>query len=555
VSLTALANCNYTLSRTHIDIDAGGGYPLLDVNTSSGCGWSAYTNDNATWLQFATIPPVGPGSLSVRVNANTGGARTGTFVVAGQVVSVSQSGAAGCTFAQSSFTQSFPPAGGSGSVTMTPNNGSCVWTATNNVSWITITSALSGVGATTVTFNVPANPTSTNRSGSIRVGGAELAVTQTATPIPDATTGLATGIARYTAQLVGTANPHGLATTAQFQYGTTLPLGLTTPIQSIGAGNTAVPIGGGTISGLSCNTIYYVRAVAASAGGITLGEILPLKTAPCPPTTADFDGDGRTDRTVFRPSSGVWYTTRVNRPGTWTGWGTSTDIDVAGDYDGDAKTDIAVFRPSSGLWYIVQSSDHVVHIVSWGINTDIPMSGDVDGDGKDDLVMYRPSAGVWYFNKSGGGTGFLVWGTNGDVPMLGDFDGDGKKDPTIYRPSTGTWYTALSGGGTSAAGWGTAGDMPVIGDWDGDGKCDLAIFRPASGAWFISKSTGGTLVVVWGIPGDIPVSGNWDADERSDFTVWRPSTGVWFSQWSSGGSVAAFWGVNGDKPTGRVPGS
>jgi hypothetical protein len=93
-------------------------------------------------------------------------------------------------------------------------------------------------------------------------------------------------------------------------------------------------------------------------------------------------------------------------------------VPITGDFDGDGKTDVAIYRPSNGFWYILRSSDGSLQQAQWGASGDVPITGDFDGDGKTDVGVYRPSTGTWYIQRSSAGTTMQVqWGAVGDQPL------------------------------------------------------------------------------------------------------------------------------------------
>jgi hypothetical protein len=185
------------------------------------------------------------------------------------------------------------------------------------------------------------------------------------------------------------------------------------------------------------------------------------------PASGDFDGDGRADVAVYRRGATAGAQSYFfYRPSSASGidfvslaWGLNGDKPASADYDGDGKQDAAVYRPSNGTWYVLRSSNSQLQAAHFGIASDKIVPADYDGDGRTDFAVYR--AGFWYVLQSTAGFSAVDFGVAEDFPVAADYDGDGKADIAVYRPSNGTWYLLRSTAGFTGQQFGINSDLPA----------------------------------------------------------------------------------------------
>ncbi|CAN5351244.1 hypothetical protein BH10ACI1_BH10ACI1_27060 [soil metagenome] len=441
-----------------------------------------------------------------------------------------------CNFTLNPSVQAFPVAGGSGSFAINmPSN--CSWSATAASNFLTLNSAANGDGNGTLAFSVAPNFGGA-RSGAIDVSN---------------------GVVTRTFQVQ---QPSGCPTS----------LGSTAVNFGAAGGSGNVPVtAGGVCSYLATSNANWVQITSATQSGngtitfnvqpntssnarsatVTVsGQTFTVNQAATSGKRFDFDGDGKADLSVFRPSDGVWWILNSGTAASFSSiqFGIATDKIAPADYDCDRKTDFAVYR--GGVWYAFQSQTNTVLIESWGIASDLPVPGDYDGDGKADLAVYRASECNWYVRRTTD-SGFQVshFGHSADKPVPADYDGDGRMDFALYFATaiTSQWQILNSSNGEpTLRQFGNNGDIAVPADYDGDGRDNMAVFRPSNGTWYTSTDPATNYGArQFGANGDIPAPADFDGDGKTDVAVFRQ--GVWYIQNSSNDSVRTeFWGLNGD---------
>jgi hypothetical protein len=272
-------------------------------------------------------------------------------------------------------------------------------------------------------------------------------------------------------------------------------------------------------------------------------------------TPFDFDGDGKTDIGIFRPSGGEWWINRSGNGQTFAlQFGSSTDVIAPADYTGDGKADIAFFRPSSGEWYVlkkrrlfilrtavrnkrrrscssrlrcgwkgrlrcVQTIElELVHLaVKRSTDSDIPIRYQRRSTRRCGLRRRRKKPTSEYSVRP---PAALSGGSKDRRPARWQCSSERTPTKQFKAITPATENLTSRSGVRRRAKWlivrsedfsfygfpfGMNGDVVAPGDYDGDGKFDATVFRPSSATWFISRTTAGTQIVQFGANGDRPL--------------------------------------------------
>jgi subtilisin-like proprotein convertase family protein len=181
---------------------------------------------------------------------------------------------------------------------------------------------------------------------------------------------------------------------------------------------------------------WFIKFTGVSGANSVIVTDPVSNPTPAIPIPADYNGDGITDLATWATSTAIWTVNNIvvtnpnslnptysAGPAVETAIGApNLDVPVPADYDGDGKTDLAIYRPTIGLWAIRYSSGGALVTTPTNQSGDIPAPADYDGDGKADRAVYRQGTSQWIIPNTGGGQTVRAVGSGGyDLPVLAPY--------------------------------------------------------------------------------------------------------------------------------------
>jgi len=124
----------------------------------------------------------GTGTCSVTMNAAT------------SIVAMFNNSSSTCTYTLSPNSQIYMANGGTGTVSVGASSTMCSWTASSNVSWITVDAGSSHMGNGTISYSLSANTGTSSRVGTMTIAGHIVTITQTSTTSPNVNPAIAAGL-------------------------------------------------------------------------------------------------------------------------------------------------------------------------------------------------------------------------------------------------------------------------------------------------------------------------------------------------------------------------
>jgi PKD repeat protein len=387
---------------------------------------------------------------------------SGGFQVLGVGPSPSISVSLVCTMSLDSNTNVFTSDGGAGMVDV-QNTSGCVWTATNNVDWLTITAGSSGSGSGAVNYAVAPNTNYVSRVGTISIGDQVLTIYEE---------GAAGQGVTFTNETFNVGSGPFSAVAADINGDGKLDL------ICANSGNGF----GNTLTVLTNN----------GSGGFGFSATLTVGNNPQSVVAADVNGDGKLDLICGNDNDGTLTVLTNNGSGVF-GYNATLNVDqnpqcvIAADMNGDGKVDLISANNYVNTLTVLTNNGSGIFGYNATLNVgNTPYSlvaADVNGDGKLDLICanyYGNTLTVFTNNGSGvfGLKATLTVGINPLCVIAADINGDGKPDLICANSGENT-LTVLTNDGSGVFGLNATlnvGNRPypvVAADVNGDGKLDL----------------------------------------------------------------------------------